>query len=80
MPRKNIESPRRNGRNLRVKLREVEPHREGRMLNKEDNIMRREDIMMITTLFLVLEVEEEEGVESSHATRAGKMDTSLMSF
>jgi hypothetical protein len=36
--------------------REVEPHREG-------NILRREEIMLTTTLFLVLEAEEEEEVE-----------------
>jgi hypothetical protein len=63
LPRINIRSPRRTGRNLRLEQREVEPHREGHMLNREDNIMSREEIMLTTTLFLVLEVEEEEEVE-----------------
>jgi hypothetical protein len=34
----------------------VEPHREG-------GILSREEIMLTTTLFLILEVEEEEEVE-----------------
>jgi hypothetical protein len=41
----------------------VEAHREGHMLNREDNIMSKEEIMLITKIFLVLEVEEEEEVE-----------------
>jgi hypothetical protein len=41
LPRINTRSPRRNGRNLRVRLREVEPHREGHMLNREGSIQRR---------------------------------------
>jgi hypothetical protein len=52
----NIISPKRIGRNLRLELKEVEPHR-------EDNILSREEIMLTTTLFLVLEAEEEEEVE-----------------
>jgi hypothetical protein len=63
LPRIYIRSPKRNGRNLRVKLREVGPHREGHMQNREGSIMSREEIMLTTTLFLVLEVEEEEEVE-----------------
>ena len=63
MPKINTRSPRRSGRNLRVELREVEPHREGHMLNREGSIMNREEIMLTTTLFLILEVEEEEEVE-----------------
>ena len=64
MPKTNIRSPERTGRNLRLELREVEPHNEGNnMLNKEGNIMSREEIMLTTTLFLILEVEEEEEVE-----------------
>jgi hypothetical protein len=67
LPRINIRSPRRIGSSdlsLNAKeLREVEPHREDHMLIREDNILNREEIMMTTTLFLVLEAEEEEEVE-----------------
>ena len=63
MPRINIRSPRRTGRNLRLELREVEAHREGNMLNREGNILSTEEIMLTTTLFLVLEADEEEEVE-----------------
>ena len=60
---RDIRSPKRNGRNLRVNLREVGPHSEGHTLNREGNIQSRGEIMLTTTLFLVLEVEEEEEVE-----------------
>jgi hypothetical protein len=63
LPRKEPRSPKRNGRNLRVKLKGVEPHREGHMLNNEDSIMNREEIMLIITCFLIPEVEEEEEEE-----------------
>jgi hypothetical protein len=63
LPRRNTRSPRRNGRNLRLVQREVEPHSGGHMLNREDSIMNREEIMLMQTLFLVLEAEEEEEVE-----------------
>jgi hypothetical protein len=63
LPRTNTRSSRRNGRNLRLVQREVEPHSGGHMLKREGNIMNREEIMLTTTLFLVLEAEEEEEVE-----------------
>jgi hypothetical protein len=63
LPRTNFRSPKKNGRSLRLELREVEPHSEGNMLNKEGNILNREEIMLTIILFLILEVEEEEEVE-----------------
>jgi hypothetical protein len=63
LPRISSRSSRRNGRNLRVKLREVEPHRGIHMLSREDNKMINEEIMLMQTLFLILEVEVEEEEE-----------------
>ena len=63
MPKINTRSPRRNGRNLRKRLKEVEPHREGHTLSKENRILSRKEDMLTTTLFLILEVEEGEEVE-----------------
>jgi hypothetical protein len=63
LPRINIRIPRRTRRNLRLKPRKVESHSEGNMLTREDNILSREDIMLIIIFFLVPEVEEEEEVE-----------------
>jgi hypothetical protein len=56
LPRIKTRNPRRTGRNLKLELREVEPHSEG-------SIPNREGIMLIIMFFLVLEVEEEEEVE-----------------
>ena len=77
LPRRNIRSLRRNGRNLRVRLRKVEPHSEdNHRLSKEGSIMNREEIMLMQILFLVLEVEAEEEEELSHVSHVGRMGTS----
>ena len=58
-----IRSLKKNGRNLNLRLREVEAHSEGNMLDREDNMLIRKESMLIITCFLVLEVEEEKEVE-----------------
>jgi hypothetical protein len=63
LPRIKIRSPKRTKRNLKLELREVEPHSEGNMLNNEGNIPDREGIMLIILFFLIPKVEEEEEVE-----------------
>jgi hypothetical protein len=64
LQRTNIRSPRKTGRNVKLVQRGVEPHSEGNnMLNNRGSIMSRKEIMLTITLFLVLEVEEEEEVE-----------------
>jgi hypothetical protein len=71
-----LRSPRRNGRNLRVRLREVEPHSRGsNMLSRGDSIQSRVAVMLMPTLFLVPEVEEEAEEESSHVLHVERMDT-----
>jgi hypothetical protein len=56
LPRIEVRNPRKTGRNLRLRLREVEAHREG-------HIPKREVSMLMETFFLIPEVEEEEEVE-----------------
>jgi hypothetical protein len=45
------------------------------MLNREDNIMSKKEIMLMQQLFLVPEVEEEAEVELSHVSHVGEMGT-----
>jgi hypothetical protein len=71
LPRIEIRNPRKTGKNLRVKLREVEVHREGSIPNRKVS-------MLMETFFLVPEVEEEEEVEWLNASHVERMDTSLM--
>jgi hypothetical protein len=73
LPRINLGSPRRSGRNLRVKLKEVEPHNGDHILNREGSIQSRAEDILMTIFFLVLEVEEEEEVDSSHASYVERM-------
>jgi hypothetical protein len=56
LPRIETKNPKKTGRNLRLRLREVEAHREGSIPNREVS-------MLMETFFLVPEVEEEEEVE-----------------
>ena len=64
MPRRNIRSPRWNGKDLRVRLKEVEPHSEdNHRLNREDKRLISEEIMLMQILFLILEVKVEEKEE-----------------
>jgi hypothetical protein len=79
LPRINIRSPRRNGRNLRVRLREVEPHSEDHMLNRGCSIPSRVAVMLMQTLFLVPEVEVEEEEELSHVLHVERMGTGHLS-
>ena len=72
MPRIEIRNLRKSGRNLRLRLRDVEFHREGSIPNIKAS-------MLMETFFLVPEVEEEEEVEYSHASHVEGMGTSLMS-
>jgi hypothetical protein len=74
LPRKNSRSPKRNGRDLRVRLKEVEPHRGSNMLSRGGSIQSRVAVMLMPTLFLVPEVEVEVEEESSHVLHVGRMD------
>jgi hypothetical protein len=79
LPKKELRSPRRNGRDLRVRLRGAEPHNRGsNMLSRGDSIQSRVADMLMQMLFLVLEEEEEAEEEPSHVLHVGKMDTKLL--
>jgi hypothetical protein len=48
------------------------------MLSRGDNIQSRVAVMLMQTLFLIPEVEEEAEEESSHVLHVGRMDTKLL--
>jgi hypothetical protein len=58
LPRTNTRSPRRNGRKLRVRLKEVVPHRTDHTSSTENNVMSIREIMLTQILFLAPEAEE----------------------
>ena len=67
-------SPRRIGRGLREKLKEVENHSRGsKFLSQGGSKMISKEDMLTPTHFLVLEVEEEAEEELSHVSRVVKM-------
>jgi hypothetical protein len=75
LPKKERRSPRRIGRDLREKLKGVEPHSRGsKMLSQGGSMMISKVDMLMPTPFLVPEVEVEVEVESSHVLRVGKTD------
>jgi hypothetical protein len=79
LPKKELRSPRRNGRNLRVESREMKPHNRGsNMLSREGNKMISGESMLTQTLFLVPEVGEEAEEESSHVLHVEKTDTKML--
>ena len=67
-------NPRTTGRSLRLEQKEVEVHSEASTLNNEGSRQNKAEDMLITTHFLVPEVEKEAEVESSHASRVERMD------
>jgi hypothetical protein len=73
LPRKTSKSLRRIGRDLKEKLREVEPHSRGsKMLSQGGSKMISKEDMLMQIHFLVPEVEEEAEEELSHVSRVVK--------
>jgi hypothetical protein len=76
LPKKELRSPRRSGRDLREKLREVEPHNRGsKILSRGDSKQISKEITLMLIHFLVPEVEAEVEEELSHVSHVVKMDT-----
>jgi hypothetical protein len=73
LPRKNTRSPKRIGRGLRERLREVEPHSRGsKILSRGDNKMISREDMLMPVRFLIPEVEAEAVEELSHVSHVEK--------
>jgi hypothetical protein len=76
LPRKNFRIPRRIGRGLRKKLKEVEPRSRGcKILSRGGSDRINKEIMLMQIHFLVPEVEAEVEEELSHVSRVVKTDT-----
>jgi hypothetical protein len=74
--RREHRSPKRIGKNLRVELKEVEPHSKGsKILSRGGRQRISKEDMLTPTHFLVPEVEEEAEEESSHVLHVVKTAT-----
>jgi hypothetical protein len=79
LPKREFKSPRRIGRGLREKLKEVEPHSRGnKFLSRGDNKMISKEDMLTQIHFLVPEVEAEDEEELSPISHVGRMDIRLL--
>ena len=75
MPKNELKNPRRSGRSLREKLKEVEPHSRGsNMLSRGGSKRISREDMLMPTHFLVPEAEEEAEEELSCASHVVKTD------
>jgi hypothetical protein len=82
LPKRKHKIPRRNGGDLRVRLRGVEPHSRGsyklnkgsKMLSRGDNRQSRVADTLMPTRFLAPEVEAEVEEELSHVLHVERMD------
>ena len=73
MPKKEFRSPRRSGEDLRVELREVEPHRrDNKILSRGGSNWISKEITLMPIRFLIPEVEEEVEEELSHVSHVVK--------
>jgi hypothetical protein len=78
LPKRKLKSPRRSGRGLREKLKEVEPYSRGsKFLSRGDSKMISREDMLMPAHFLVPEVEVEVEEELSRVLHVVKTTTKL---